>query len=149
MLWKADQMVRALCHALNTRAMLVSAGMARSLMEASAAFGCETNRVNDLWRERKMKPAPTMESLVEFCTNINNIVFQRLFGTKLKRSDELETGIPRTNVMTFIRRAGELSETDWTERVYHLLCDAVHPSIGSNRALWTSESFNAESGIAE
>lgn len=147
-LWKADQMVRALCEALNARAMLVAAGMARSMMETSAAFGCETNRVNDVWRERKKKPAPTMESLAEFCSSINSIVGQRLFGTKLKRGDEVETGIERTNVLTFIKKAGQLSETAWAERIYHLLCDAVHPSVGANRALWISESFDADSGIA-
>jgi hypothetical protein len=138
-LWKADQLIRALCAALNSGDLIVAATMARSLIESSASFGCESNALTMSWKERKSKPAPDLDSLSDFHRDALNVIGQILFGTKLKRNEEPETGIERTNIVTLVKKAGKLSEQPGILRLYDLLCDTVHPSVGSNRCFWTEE----------
>ena len=67
------------------------------------------------------------------------VIGQILFGTKLKRDKEPETGIERTNILTLVDKAGKLSQYLGIRRLYDILCDTVHPSVGSNRCFWTEE----------
>lgn len=138
-LWKANQLIRALSTALNSGDLIVSATMARSLIETSASFGCESNALSMLWKERKSQPATDVDSLSDFHEEALKVIGQILFGTKLKRDEEPETGIERTNIITLVNKAGKLSEQPGIRRLYDLLCDTVHPSIGSNRCFWTQE----------
>lgn len=145
-LWKADQLVRALSTAFNAGDLVVAATMARSLMETAAAFGSESYAMSELWKARKGEAAPDLDSLVQFDQEAMKIVGQILFGTKLKQEKEPETGIERTNVLTLIDKAAKLSENTWVRRYYEILCDTVHPSIGSNRCFWTREPVAWEEG---
>ena len=126
-------------NALNAGDLIVAATMARSLMETSAAFGCESDQISQLWRMRTRQPAPDVESLQEFMESANEMVGQTLFGTKLKREKTPESGIERTNILTLINKAEKLSDNPGIRRLYDVLCDTVHPSIGSNRCFWTKE----------
>jgi hypothetical protein len=146
-LWKADQLIRTLCIALNKGDLIVGATMARSLIETAASFGCETHAITTLWRERKAKPAPDIDSLADFHQETLNMVGQILFGTKLKQGEEPETGFLRTNILTLIDKAGRLSEYKGIRRLYDILCDTVHPSVGSNRCFWTKEPDPTDEGI--
>jgi hypothetical protein len=69
----------------------------------------------------------------------NAVVGQILYGTKLKREKTPETGIERTNILTLIVRAEKLSNNPGIRRLYDVLCDTVHPSIGSNKRFWSKE----------
>jgi hypothetical protein len=120
--------------------------MTRSLIETAAAFGCESAAISDLWKARKSQPATDLNSLEAFDQDARKIVGQILFGTKLKKGKEPETGIERTNILTLIDKAEKVSENDWVRRFYELLCDTVHPSIGSNRCFWTKEPFKTNEG---
>jgi len=143
-LWKADQLVRALVAALNSHDLIVAATMARSLIETSAAFGCETDAISELWKVRKAQPVPDLDTLAEFAGDAQGIVGQILFGTRLEWAKEPETGIRRTNIMTLIDKAAKLSENKWVRRNYEVLCDTVHPSIGSNRCFWEDEPIDLQ-----
>jgi hypothetical protein len=138
-LWKANQLIRTLSSALDSADLIVAATMARSLVETAAAFGCESSDISKLWRARCERPAPDLESLNDFANDAGRVVGQILFGTKLKRDKEPETGIERTNILTLIDKAEKLSENPGLRRLYDLLCDTVHPSIGSSRCFWTEE----------
>lgn len=138
-LWKADQLARALCDALNAGHLIVAATMARSLIETTAAFGCETNQITELWKQRKRDPAPDIDSLAEFEQQLNIVIGQILFGTKLKHNKMPETGIERTNILTLVDKAEKLSENPGLRRIYDVLCDTVHPSIGSNSCFWSRD----------
>lgn len=138
-LWKASQLIQSLCHALNAGDLIVAATMARSLVETTAAFGCESDQIARIWTARTRQPAPDTESLQEFMKSANAVVGQILFGTKLKREKTAETGIERTNILTLIDRAERLSTNPSLHRYYDILCDTVHPSIGSNRCFWSKE----------
>ena len=105
--------------------------MARSLMETTAAFGCQSDQIARLWRIRTRQPAPDAERLQEFMESANAVVGQILFGTKLRREKTPETGIERTNILTLIVRAKKLSNNPGIRRLYDVLCNTVHPSIGS------------------
>lgn len=148
-LWKSDQLIRTLCSALNAGDLIVAATMARSLMESTAAFGCETEAIGALWRERKGKPAPDIESLVEFDEAVFAVIGQIMFGTRLQKNEQPETGIQRTNIVTFIKKAEKLSEYSGLFRLYEVLCDTVHPSIGANRCFWTKEPDSTDKGVLE
>ena len=111
--------------------------MARSLIEISAAFGHETNAIATIWKARKAEPAPDLESLCDFDVKARKIVCQILFGTKLKRDKTAESGVERTNILTLIDNACKELQTPGVRRLYDVLCDTVHPSIGSNRCFWT------------
>jgi hypothetical protein len=100
-LWKADQLICTLCSALNAGDLIVAASMARALIETSAAFGCETHSLSKLWKERKVRAAPDLDSLTEFNEDTLKVIGQILFGTKLKRDDEVESGVERTNILYF------------------------------------------------
>ena len=115
-LWKADQLIRALSAALNSGDLVVAATMTRSLMETAAAFGSESAAMSDLWKARKREPTPDLDSLTRFDQDARKIIGQVLFGTKLKRGKEPETGIERTNVLTLIDKAAKLSEVTWVRR---------------------------------
>jgi len=132
-LWKSDQLIRTLCSSLNAGDLIVAATMARSLMESTAAFGCETESIAGLWRDRKRKPAADIASLEEFDEDVSKIIGQIMFGTRLQKNEQPETGIQRTNIVTFIKKAEKLSEYSGLPRLYEILCDTVHPSIGANR----------------
>jgi len=138
-LWKANQLIRTLSSALDSADLIVAATMARSLVEAAAAFGCESDQISQLWRTRCRQPAPDMESLKDFVHDARQVVGQILFGTKMKRDKQPETGIERTNILTLVDKAERLSEHPGLRRLYDSLCDTVHPSIGSNRCFWTEE----------
>ncbi len=138
-LWKANQIARTLCQAFNEGHTIVVATMTRSLMETVAAFGCDSHRVNQIWKLRKKEPAPDVESLAAFDEEAREVVCQMLFGTRLKRDNVPVTGIERTNILTYIDKAERLSENPGIRRLYDVLCDAVHPSFGSNRCFWTKE----------
>lgn len=146
-LWKADQLIRTLCTALNAGDLIVGATMARSLIETSASFGCETDAITNLWRERKSKPATDLRSLADFHQNALTVIGQILFGTRLTRGEEPETGVLRTNILTFIKKAAKLSENQGIHRLYDILCDTVHPSVGSNRCFWTKEPDSTDEAI--
>ncbi len=148
-LWKADQLIRALCNALNSGDFIVAATMVRSLMETSAAFGCETDAITRLWKQRKLKPAPDVNSLVDFDHDAIKVIGQILFGTKLKRDKEPVTGIERTNILTLMDKAEKLSECPGIRRIYDVLCDTVHPSIGANRSFWIEEPKSWDGPILE
>ncbi len=138
-LWKTNQLIRTLCNALDAGDLIVAATMARSLVETAAAFGWESNQITELWLTRSQSPAPDAESLTAFNRNAEEVIGQILFGTKLKREKEPETGIERTNILTLIDKAEKLSTSPFVRRLYDVLCDTVHPSIGSNRCFWTKE----------
>jgi hypothetical protein len=148
-LWKSDQLIRTLCSALNAGDLIVAATMARSLMESTAAFGCETEAIGALWRERKRKPAHDIESLVDFDEAVSAVIGQIMFGTRLQKNEQPETGIQRTNIVTFIKKAEKLSEYSGLFRLYEILCDTVHPSIGANRCFWTREPASTDEGVFE
>ncbi|MGH9436320.1 MAG: hypothetical protein ACRD22_00135 [Terriglobia bacterium] len=148
-LWKSDQLIRALCSALNAGDLIVAATMARSLMETTASFGCETDAITVLWRERKRRPAPDMHSLGEFNEAVFDVIGQILFGTRLTKDEQPETGIQRTNILTFIKKAEKISEYSGLLRLYEVLCDTVHPSIGANRCFWTEEPTSSDSDVLE
>lgn len=148
-LWKADQLIRTLCTALNSGDLIVGATMARSLIETSASFGCETHALTLLWKERKSKAAPDLNSLTDFHQDTLKVIGQILFGTKLKRDDEPETGVERTNIITLINKAAKLSEYPGIRRLYDILCDTVHPSIGSNRCFWTKEPRSEDGPVGQ
>lgn len=148
-LWKTNQLIRALCNALNSGDLIVAATMARSLMETAAAFGWESNQIAQLWRTRCRHPAPDVESLREFMDSAQAVVGQILFGTKLKREAMPETGIERTNILALIDKAEKLSDNPGIRRLYEVLCDTVHPSIGSNRCFWSKEPSPEEGPVFE
>ncbi len=148
-LWKSDQLIRTLCSALNAGDLIVAATMARSLMESTAAFGCETEAIGALWRERKRKLAPDIESLMDFDKAVSAVIGQIMFGTRLQKNQQPETGIQRTNIVTFIKKAETLSEYSGLFRLYEILCDTVHPSIGANRCFWTNEPDSTDEGLLE
>ena len=108
-LWKADQIIRTLSTALNAKDLVVAATMTRSLMETTAAFGSESSTLSDLWKARKREPAPDLDSLTGFNQDAGKVIGQVLFGTKLKRGKEPETGIERTNILSLIDKAAKLS----------------------------------------
>jgi len=146
-LWKTDQIVRSLCTALNERQLIVAAGMARSLIESSSAFCVEAHQIMTLWRTRKLEPASDAESLAQFESAVLERVGQILFGTKIKVKDEPATGIERTNILTLLKAATKLSEQPWIPKIYELLCDTVHPSIGSNRCFWVDEGVEDQPNV--
>ena len=146
-LWKFDQLIRTYCAALNAGHLIVAATMARSLVEACAAFGCETHAITQLWRARKEQPAPGVASLEGFENETRKLIGQVLFGTKLKEDNSAVTGIERTNILTLIDRAERLSENKGMRQIYDVLCDVVHPSIGANRTFWTEEPDASQDGI--
>ena len=138
-LWKADQLIRALCPALNGGDMIVAATMSRSLIETSASFGHETHEISKLWWDRKCQPATDMHSLANFYNDAKLRLAQILFGTKLKEDGEAITGIERTNILSLIDKAEKTANSHGLRQIYEILCDAVHPSIGSNRCFWAKE----------
>lgn len=87
-LWKANQLIRALSAALDSAHLIVAAAMARSLGETAAAFGCGSHQISELWRARCRRPAPDVESLDDFVEAAERMVCQILFGTKMKRGNE-------------------------------------------------------------
>lgn len=99
---------------------------------------------SDGWKARKREPAPDLDSLTRFDQDTGKIIGQVLFGTKLKWGKEPETGIERTNVLTLIDKAAKPSEITWVRRIYDILCDTVHPSIGGNRCFWIQEPIPSE-----
>ena len=138
-LWKANQLIRTLCSALDSGDLIVAATMARSLVETAAAFGCESEQINELWKARTLKPAAGVDCLSEFVNRATEVVGQILFGTKIKEDGTPATGIERTNILTLIDKAEKVSAKPGVRILYGLLCDTVHPSIGSNRCFWTTE----------
>jgi hypothetical protein len=134
---------------INAGHLIVAATMARSLIETTAAFGCETNQTTELWKKRKRDPAPDVDSLVEFQQKANNLIGQILFGTKLKRDRVPETGIERTNILTLVDKAERLSDNPGLRRIYDVLCDTVHHSVGSNPCFWTQEPQSEDGPIFE
>jgi len=148
-LWKANQLIRALCSALDSGDLIVAASMTRSLVENAASFGFETQQLSQLWRNRCRHPAPDVKSLEGFASSAGAVVGQILFGTKVKRENEPETGIERTNILTLIDKAAKLSENPGVRRLYDFLCDVVHPSIGSNRCFWTREPGEEDGPVLE
>jgi hypothetical protein len=117
--------------------MIVAATMSRSLIETSAAFGHESHEITKLWRERKARPAPDTDSLAAFYEAVQMRLAQILFGTKLKQDGEPITGIERTNILSLIDKAEKTAESPRIRKIYDLLCDTVHPSIGSNECFWS------------
>ena len=84
--------LRTLCNALNAGDLIVAATMARSLMETTAAFGCQSDQIARLWRIRTRQPAPDAESLQEFMESANAVVGQILIGMKLRREKTPKNG---------------------------------------------------------
>jgi uncharacterized protein (DUF2132 family) len=145
-LWKANQLIRSLSSALDSTDLIVAATMARSLVEVAASFGCESNQISTMWRDRCRQPAPDVESLNDFAQEAGRVVGQVLFGSKIKHDKEPVTGIERTNILTPVDKAEKLSENAGLRRLYDVLCDTVHPSMGSSRCFWTKEP-GAEEGV--
>ena len=113
MLWKVDQLIRALCPALNNRNLIAAATVARALIELAAAFGVETRRFADLLKKRKAAPAPDVDSLCDFHHESTKLVGQILSGTKLGPKGQPESGIERTNILTLIDKASDTGNWCW------------------------------------
>jgi len=139
-LWKSEQLIRGLFDAMNKGQFIAAATLARGLVEISAAFGVETHGLGAAWRERKARSAPNAQSLTEFSNQCTRMLAQTIFGTRQKASDgSLAAGIQRTNIVTLIKKAEKLSSTERLLQFYEVLCDTVHPSMGSNRTFFTQE----------
>jgi hypothetical protein len=52
---------------------------------------------------------------------------------------KLNQGSSGQTFFTLINKAEKLSECEGIRRIYDVLCDTVHPSIGSNRCFWIAE----------
>ena len=146
--WRAEQLARSLRASMTDWDLLVGANVARALVETTAAFTVEAGNVRSFWEQWKNRQTTlTPEGATEFRLSVSNQVFQFIMGTRqteyLKGLSHKET-FKRTNILTFIDKAAKQTDASNLRGLYEALCDAVHPSFGSNELFITEMGYAAD-----
>jgi hypothetical protein len=124
-LWRALDLAAASQRLLTTWEVIPAAACARGLLEGVAAFMVEGARIQDEWSRFKSAGLPTLETATSFRVELNKLLGQAQFGSRLSGTSEIRE---RTNVLTFVRKMARWEPA--VDEIYEWLCDAVHPSWG-------------------
>jgi hypothetical protein len=141
--WRLDQLADGLVASLASWNLTVAAPVARSLVETAAAFAVETRELNGVWAATKARPASTPPEAMGLRKELFEGSIQMGWGTRLPAITKGSPRLQRKNVLTLLKKATSILGCESLERDYDTLCDAVHPSWGSNECFWS------ESGLAD
>jgi hypothetical protein len=131
--WKTAQLSSSLKAAFSEWNLLSSASLARTLLETASAFTVESRKIIDTWK-KCVEDGVSKQTVFDIRSILVPLIIQILIGTKRKdylsgkRSKHLE----RTNILTLIASASKVTGKLDLRDLYEKLCDAVHPSWGSN-----------------
>jgi hypothetical protein len=146
-LWRAHELAESLLESLIARRPMSAAAAARALAEGIAAFVVESEAISACWAKFKEEGRPDVESATTFRQEMNALLFQAQFGTRVGGLAKTHDALRRTNILSLLRRFGRrLPNPDEFGEWYAWLCDAVHPSFGF-QAGYTTQRGMHEAGI--
>ncbi len=129
--WRVGDLTENLVYCFEKGFFVPAAASARSLLEGVAAFSVEGETMLADWLAFRRNGAPTIEGAREYRVLFEGRLNQAEFGSRVSL---LDTGsgpvIPRTNIMTLLSKFARMFG-DEIHTTYAWLCDAVHPSYGS------------------
>jgi len=132
--WRATDLVRAAISCLESWQVIPGAACARSLVEGIAAFTVEGEEMLKKWSEFKALGPPDLDAVKAFQILFSAKLNQAQFGTRVgELASNSAANLKRTHINDLLR--------EFSKRVggniltnYEWLCDAVHPSFGSQTA---------------
>jgi len=142
-MWPARSIVPALIRSLNSKEIIVSAILSRSLLELAVSSLCYTNdiriTVKGLIEKKEINPN---EEIIGG-ESINSFIREMLFGTRIK---SMIPAFPeKESILKKIDRVSKSAELkEWYDRsgsikidqLYEYLCDITHPSMVGNAIFW-------------
>jgi len=142
--WRALDLSTNATEQLDGGHLLPAACSARALLEGVAAFAVEGNRLLDEWRQFKSSGVPSHDDLLNFRAQFASALAQPQFGTRIGERSGTEEQVRRTNVTTIMEKFAKRHVRDESIlETYDLLCDAVHPSLGSHMSYWKSTGYGS------
>jgi hypothetical protein len=129
-LWRAADFAGSAYASLAAWEILPAAASARALLEGVAAFAVEGHQLGQQWNEFKKSGDPSVDSAEAFRKEFGNRLVQAQFGTRVGERSGAPGRLRRTNVLTLVEKFAKLAGDDLWDS-YEWLCDAVHPSFGS------------------
>ena len=134
--WRLEQLTDGLVFSLGSWNLSVGASMARCLVELASSWAIEAREAANLWRELKQRKIENEDEAMSVRSELKKGTLQMGIGTRLPSILKSGSGPERKNVLTFVDRAESVLERPGLRADYDVLCDAVHPSWGSNECFW-------------
>lgn len=138
--WRVEQLVRGSCAAVSSWELIVGAGLVRALLETAVVFNIEQRSLIKLWDGFRAGPFPDWSTIASFHTEAGKLLMQMIMATREERILEvgrLKEVLSRKSVLTFLKKVDRSEQGVDLSVIYEALCDAVHPSHGSNSVFWT------------
>jgi hypothetical protein len=134
--WRLGQLAAGLANAVQSWNLSVGASIARALLETASAWGVESRDLARAWAAVKSRRIATEDEAMKGRSQMMRASMQMCWGTRIQTIHKDNAAIRRTNVLTLVAKAAKLLDHASLEHEYEILCDAVHPSWGSNECFW-------------
>lgn len=113
--------------------IIPAAACARALIETAAAFWVEAGEIRERWatiKQETVKAGISAEHSRQLTILCTKGMWGAKFDKKVSRLSDTYGGIARTNILTQLEKLPRVTEYALPED-YQLLCNTVHPSLGS------------------
>jgi len=134
--WRLEQLTDGLVFSLGSWNLSVGASLARCLVELASSWAIEARDVARLWRDLRQRKIGNEDEAMSVRAELIKGTEQMAMGTRLPSILKSGHRLQRKNVLTFVDQAESILERPGLRADYDVLCDAVHPSWGSNECFW-------------
>jgi hypothetical protein len=141
--WRAGQLAEGLRSGLQNWNLTSCALVTRALVESASSWWIEGGEVEATWKKQKALPMRRMEDALRVRQALVKATRQPSYGTRLPPHIQ-HPDLKRVNVLTFIKQTEQRLPRPGLMADYDVLCDAVHPSWGSNELFWREFGLNEE-----
>lgn len=138
--WRAEELALETVDGLRAWRVVSAATTARALTEGVFAFLGEAKALESAWTKMKLSGPPEQWEVLGFRDILDDPLSQAQLASRYNpRNLEVQDHLNRRNVITLLDKGKKASGVDpsTVQDLYDQLCDAVHPSYGSQSAYVT------------
>jgi hypothetical protein len=136
--WRAKQLAEGVKMSLDGWNLTIAATAVRGLIETISAWFIESKEVAESWKILRLRKVKSIDDILDIRKSLFMSAFQMAWGTRLPSMVKGEHGkkLKRTSIQALIKKAEATMPRPGLYERYEILCDAVHPSWGSDELFW-------------
>lgn len=127
--WRGMEMLKPAIRSLNTKELITSAVLARSLLELSSVFLVHANNIQKTFSDLQFP-----DDAVVISSEFEESILKMMWGTRI---GEPAPHLKQTNVMTFMTKLAKHPNGKEILPTYEFLCDIAHPCHMGNTRFWS------------
>lgn len=137
--WRGMEMLKPAIRSLNTKELITSAVLARSLLELSCVFLVHANNIQKAFSDLQVP-----DSAVVVSPEFEEAILKMMWGTRI---GDPEPHLKQTNIMTFMTKLAKNPNGKEILPTYEFLCDIAHPCHMGNTRFWSHVESVDEFGV--